>query len=151
MLPGRWPPSAFGRQHRRGAAGHGARHPARRLGRKLELSNFQLIDLQHVPRPSLCLMIASEHGLAPKSRSAITAKQQLFRWQKPEDRAIYYADKPAQPTSWSASARPKNPVLASTRRVCRWRQHRYRWPNNLLYPRGSSWSAGTTSKTSALP
>lgn len=59
----------------------------------LELSNFQLIDCKHSPALACCLMIASEHmDWHPNLEEYITAKQQLFRWQKPEDRAIYYAD-----------------------------------------------------------
>ena len=59
----------------------------------LELSNFQLIDCRHSPALACCLMIASEHmDWHPNLEEYITAKQQLFRWQKPEDRAIYYAD-----------------------------------------------------------
>jgi UDP-N-acetylmuramoylalanine--D-glutamate ligase len=59
----------------------------------LELSNFQLIDCKHSPALACCLMIASEHmDWHPNLEEYITAKQQLFRWQNPEDRAVYYAD-----------------------------------------------------------
>lgn len=57
----------------------------------LELANFQLIDLKYSPKLAVCLMIASEHqDWHTDFEEYVTAKQQLFRWQKPEDTAIYF-------------------------------------------------------------
>lgn len=57
----------------------------------LELSSFQLIDLQASPHIAVCLMVAPEHldwhaGL----EEYITAKEQLFARQLPGDVAVYY-------------------------------------------------------------
>jgi UDP-N-acetylmuramoylalanine--D-glutamate ligase len=58
----------------------------------LELANFQLIDLASSPKIAVCLMVAPEHlDWHPDVNEYIEAKQQLFRWQNPEDTAIYYA------------------------------------------------------------
>jgi UDP-N-acetylmuramoylalanine--D-glutamate ligase len=58
----------------------------------LELANFQLIDLKYSPHIAVCLMIAPEHqDWHGDMDEYIQAKKQLFRWQKPEDIAIYYA------------------------------------------------------------
>ncbi len=58
----------------------------------LELANFQLIDIKHSPHIAVCLMVVSEHlDWHPSLNEYVEAKQQLFRWQKPEDLAIYYA------------------------------------------------------------
>lgn len=57
----------------------------------LELANFQLIDLKHSPALAVCLMVEPEHMDWHKNVAEyITSKQQLFRWQKAEDRAIYF-------------------------------------------------------------
>ncbi len=59
----------------------------------LELSNFQLIDCKYSPALACCLMIASEHmDWHPGLEEYVSAKQNLFRWQTPDDRAVYYAD-----------------------------------------------------------
>ncbi len=58
----------------------------------LELANFQLIDLRYSPRIAVCLMVVPEHqDWHADFDEYLTAKQQLFRWQKPEDTAIYFA------------------------------------------------------------
>lgn len=61
----------------------------------LELANFQLIDLKYSPHIAICLMIEPEHmDWHANLNEYMTAKQQLFRWQKPEDIAVYYAPNP---------------------------------------------------------
>jgi UDP-N-acetylmuramoylalanine--D-glutamate ligase len=59
----------------------------------LELSSFQLEDLRHSPHIAVCLMVQPEHLDWHGSEQAYyKAKSQLFRHQKPQDIAIYYAD-----------------------------------------------------------
>jgi UDP-N-acetylmuramoylalanine--D-glutamate ligase len=59
----------------------------------LELANFQLIDICYSPHIAVCLMIAPEHlNWHTDMEEYITAKQQLFRWQRPNDVAIFYAE-----------------------------------------------------------
>lgn len=58
----------------------------------LELANFQLIDLQQSPHIGVCLMIEPEHqDWHTDLEDYLNAKQQLFRWQHPEDVSIFYA------------------------------------------------------------
>lgn len=57
----------------------------------LELANFQLIDLKYSPHIAVCLMVVPEHQDWHKDMDEYAnAKQQLFRWQKESDYAIYY-------------------------------------------------------------
>ena len=57
----------------------------------LELSSFQLIDIQNAPHIATCLMVVSEHLDWHKDLDEYyQAKSQLFKMQKPEDIAIYY-------------------------------------------------------------
>ncbi len=57
----------------------------------LELANFQLIDLKYSPTVAVCLMIAPEHmDWHPDMAEYVMAKQQLFRFQQFEDRAVYH-------------------------------------------------------------
>jgi len=59
----------------------------------LELSSFQLIDLQNSPHIAVCLMIAPEHlDWHANQEEYITAKEQLFARQGTADVAIYYHD-----------------------------------------------------------
>lgn len=59
----------------------------------LELANFQLIDLKYSPPYTVCLMVIPEHlDWQTDLDEYIMTKQQLFRWQKPSDYAVYYAD-----------------------------------------------------------
>jgi UDP-N-acetylmuramoylalanine--D-glutamate ligase len=59
----------------------------------LELSSFQLIDLQSSPHVAVCLMVVPEHLDWHKDFAEyIAAKQQLFIHQSADDIAIYYAD-----------------------------------------------------------
>lgn len=61
----------------------------------LELANFQLIDLRHSPSIAVCLMVEVEHqDWHLNMEEYVRSKQQLFRWQKPEDFAVYYAKNP---------------------------------------------------------
>ena len=57
----------------------------------LELSSFQLIDIKHSPHIAVCVMMAEEHiNWHEDYPEYIASKQQLFRWQQPDDIAIYY-------------------------------------------------------------
>lgn len=57
----------------------------------LELSSFQLMDIKSSPHIAVCVMMAEEHINWHQDYSEyIAAKQQLFKWQKADDIAIYY-------------------------------------------------------------
>jgi UDP-N-acetylmuramoylalanine--D-glutamate ligase len=59
----------------------------------LELANFQLIDIKHSPAIAVCLMFVPEHQDWHHSvEEYLEAKQQLFRWQKAGDIAIFYSE-----------------------------------------------------------
>ncbi len=59
----------------------------------LELSNFQLYNLTYSPHIAVCLMIAPEHlDWHPDMRDYVEAKANLFKFQKPDDIAIYFED-----------------------------------------------------------
>lgn len=59
----------------------------------LELSNFQLYNLTYSPHIAVCLMIVPEHmDWHPDMTDYTEAKANLFRHQKPEDIAIFFAD-----------------------------------------------------------
>lgn len=56
----------------------------------LELSSFQLLDINHSPQIGVCLMVVPEHLNWHKDMEEyISAKQRLFVHQKPEDLAVY--------------------------------------------------------------
>ena len=58
----------------------------------LELSSFQLIDLQHSPKLAVCLMVVPEHlNWHTDMAEYIAAKSQLFAHQGRSDLAIYFA------------------------------------------------------------
>lgn len=58
----------------------------------LELSSFQLIDLQTSPRIGVCLMVAPEHlDWHADIQEYYNAKAQLFAHQTANDVAVYYA------------------------------------------------------------
>ncbi len=59
----------------------------------LELANFQLIDLKHSPHIAVCLTFAKEHTDWHKDITEYKdAKKELFKHQKTNDIAIYYAN-----------------------------------------------------------
>ncbi len=59
----------------------------------LELSSFQLYDLQRSPHIGVCLMVVPEHlNWHSGMDDYIIAKSQLFAHQLPSDVAIYFAD-----------------------------------------------------------
>ena len=59
----------------------------------LELSSFQLIDLQFSPHIALCLMVVPEHlNWHADMEEYLDAKSQLFAHQTADDIAIYFAD-----------------------------------------------------------
>ncbi len=56
----------------------------------LELANYQLIDLKYSPATAVCLMVVPEHlDWHADMAEYVEAKQQLFKHQTHEDRAIY--------------------------------------------------------------
>lgn len=59
----------------------------------LELSSFQLTDVQHSPSTAVCLMVVPEHlNWHSDMDDYLRAKSQLFAHQKKSDTAIYFAD-----------------------------------------------------------
>lgn len=59
----------------------------------LELSSFQLYDIQRSPHIAVCLMVVPEHlNWHNDMEDYIYAKSQLFAHQSPTDTAIYFAD-----------------------------------------------------------
>jgi UDP-N-acetylmuramoylalanine--D-glutamate ligase len=59
----------------------------------LELSNFQLYNLTYSPHIAVCLMISPEHmDWHPDIKDYTESKANIFRHQKPDDIAIYFAD-----------------------------------------------------------
>jgi UDP-N-acetylmuramoylalanine--D-glutamate ligase len=59
----------------------------------LEMSSFQLYSLTYSPHIAVCLMISAEHmDWHADMGDYIEAKANLFRHQKPEDIAVYFAD-----------------------------------------------------------
>lgn len=59
----------------------------------LELSSFQLIDIQYSPHIAVCLMIAPEHlNWHADMAEYVNAKSQLFMQQSSNDIAVYYAE-----------------------------------------------------------
>lgn len=59
----------------------------------LELSSFQLIDLKQSPHIAACLMVVPEHlDWHTDIHEYYAAKQQLFRWQTPDDITVYNPD-----------------------------------------------------------
>jgi len=58
----------------------------------LELSSFQLIDIRRSPHVAVMLMIAPDHqDWHPDMDEYVAAKQGIFKFQQPGDRAIYNA------------------------------------------------------------
>lgn len=58
----------------------------------LELSSFQLMDLDRSPQVAVCLMMAPDHlNWHPNMEEYIEAKSQIFRHQQADDLAVYSA------------------------------------------------------------
>ena len=58
----------------------------------LELSSFQLYQLKHSPHIGVCLMITEEHmDWHTNMQEYLDAKSNLFKYQNPEDVAVYFA------------------------------------------------------------
>lgn len=78
----------------------------------LELANFQLIDLVYSPHVAVCVAVVEEHlDWHNDIQEYIEAKQQLFRWQKSDDFAIYYPANDNSKTITSVSSGAKIPYL----------------------------------------
>lgn len=78
----------------------------------LELANFQLIDLLASPPIAVCLMVTEEHLNWHKNMDEyVTSKQQMFKWQKPEDIAIYYSENELSKKIASVSGGQKTPYM----------------------------------------
>jgi UDP-N-acetylmuramoylalanine--D-glutamate ligase len=59
----------------------------------LELSSFMLHDITHAPHIGVCLMVEPEHlDWHGDKDEYFMAKANMFKYQKPDDVAIYYAD-----------------------------------------------------------
>jgi UDP-N-acetylmuramoylalanine--D-glutamate ligase len=79
----------------------------------LELSSFQLIDIQQSPHISVCLMVVPEHQDWHKSvEEYYEAKSNIFAHQTPEDIAIYFADSDKSRQLASKSPGQKIPYYA---------------------------------------
>ena len=79
----------------------------------LELSSFQLIDIQSSPHIAVCLMMTPEHlNWHSGTDEYINAKSQLFRHQSSDDIAIYYAKNETSKLIASTSKGWKIPYMA---------------------------------------
>lgn len=59
----------------------------------LELSSFMLYDIKHSPHIAVCLMVEPEHlDWHSDAQDYFNAKSNLFRYQKDNDVAIYFAE-----------------------------------------------------------
>ena len=80
----------------------------------LELSSFQLINLQRSPRVAVCLMVVPEHlNWHADMNEYLTAKMQLFAHQTREDVAIYFAGNENSKEVASAGGGQKIPYFQS--------------------------------------
>ncbi len=80
----------------------------------LELANFQLIDLKYSPHLAVCLMVTPEHlDWHGHNEDYFTAKSQLFRYQTPDDIAIYYAINEVSRRVVDSSSGLKIPYMAA--------------------------------------
>ena len=80
----------------------------------LELSSFQLIDLQNSPSVGVCLMVVPEHlNWHADMAEYVAAKSQLFAHQNSSDVAIYYAENSVSRTIASTGLGQKLPYYAS--------------------------------------
>jgi UDP-N-acetylmuramoylalanine--D-glutamate ligase len=79
----------------------------------LELSSFQLSDLQSSPQLAVCLLVEPEHlDWHGVMASYMAAKSNLFRYQTEQDTAIYFADNERSKTIVSAGQGRKVPYFA---------------------------------------
>lgn len=80
----------------------------------LELSSFQLIDLQASPHIGVCLMVVPEHLNWHADMAEYTlAKSHLFEQQSSDDTAIYYAENEVSKEIAAAGAGQKLPFYRS--------------------------------------
>jgi len=80
----------------------------------LELSSFQLIDLEHSPHVAVCLMVVPEHLNWHKDMAEyVAAKSRLFEQQTSDDVAVYLADNPISTEIAAAGAAQKIPYFRS--------------------------------------
>ncbi len=78
----------------------------------LELSSYQLIDLQTSPHIAVCLMVVPEHlDWHADEAEYIAAKQQLFRNQFEQDIAVYYSANVRSTTIAGVSLGTKIPYM----------------------------------------
>lgn len=80
----------------------------------LELSSFQLMDLQHSPHIGVCLMVVPEHLNWHEDMDEYTgAKAHLFAHQTSDDIAIYFAENALSQEIAAAGAGQKLPFYRS--------------------------------------
>ena len=80
----------------------------------LELSSFQLMDLQRSPHIGVCLMVVPEHLNWHEDMDEYTgAKAHLFEYQTSQDVAIYFAENELSKEIASAGAAHKLPYYRS--------------------------------------
>ncbi len=80
----------------------------------LELSSFQLMDLQHSPHIAICLMVVPEHLNWHEDIDEYTgAKAHLFEQQSSDDVAIYFAENDLSQEIATAGAGRKVPYYRS--------------------------------------
>jgi UDP-N-acetylmuramoylalanine--D-glutamate ligase len=80
----------------------------------LEMSSYQLSDIQYSPHIGVCLMMAPEHlNWHEDLDDYIEAKKHMFVYQKPGDTAIYYADDETSHAIAAASPGKKIPYAAA--------------------------------------
>lgn len=80
----------------------------------LELSSFQLIDLQHSPHIGVCLMMVPEHlNWHAHFTEYVQAKSQLFAHQTSDDIAVYFAKNDTSREVANAGAGHKFPYYRS--------------------------------------
>lgn len=78
----------------------------------LEQSSFQLIDQKHSPHIGVCLMVEQEHlNWHEDMEEYLTAKEQLFVRQTPDDIAVYYAENDNSKRIASVSPGQKIPYM----------------------------------------
>lgn len=78
----------------------------------LELSNFQLIDIQRAPHIAVCLLVVPEHLDWHKDYDEYTsAKTRLFAMQSASDIAVYYAENEISTAIASATKGQKVPYF----------------------------------------